>query len=153
MSEELCTAEYEQAPFCKGPSEPIIEDSCLFGVACDPRWDEGGEWWPDEDYELDCASGPDPFTDEWWGAEGSDWWNECAAPLLEVELGEPQVIEREDYLENGVVTSGEATTVATVAHDDADILPVTGAEVPALAALGVAALLGGAAVLRRFSRA
>lgn len=134
MSDNLqCDSTYEDAPFCTG-----LSDQDEYEFVPPP---------------IDCASGPDPFTDEWWGAEGSDWWNECAAPLLEVELGEPQVIEREDYLENGVVTSDEATTVATVAHDDADILPVTGAEVPALAALGVAALLGGAAVLRRFSRA
>lgn len=47
-AEPLCDG-HEQASWCQGPSEPhVVEDSCLIGMACDPRWGVGGEWWSSE---------------------------------------------------------------------------------------------------------
>lgn len=112
---------------CTDPVPP--EDSCNIGVACDPRWDEGGEWWTPED-ELGCdgkyanaAFCAGPSEDPSDGPDG-------ATPLLGS-------------------TSTPPTSTEPHSASEGSELPRTGTGTALLALLGACMMAAGAALLRK----
>jgi hypothetical protein len=70
---------------------------------------------PGFDGEVDCASGPDPGTDEFWAAEGSLWWEECVVTgqVIDDEFPEDGDFTDDEFEADGEVAAPTAVEAGT----------------------------------------
>jgi LPXTG-motif cell wall-anchored protein len=148
-AEDVCS-DNPDASWCSGPSEQ--EPTCpTDGTPCDDL------------PERDCASGPDPDSQEYEDAtEWREWYEANCETDVPVEVDTPVVIERPDECErsargycpeheatdNVIEDEPAATAPAPRTAATASTLPVTGSSTPLLALLGALLLAAGATMVR-----